>query len=98
MAKQSSTDNKLDTIIEALDKINKRERWRMVGGFFRGIIGLLPVIVMLAGLWYAYEYSDQILEKIATTAARQAAAVTQYNPAAMIDTSSIQEIMNQYLQ
>ena len=95
--KSPSIDDKLSTIIDELHKINKRERWRMIGGFFRGIISLLPIVIMLIGVWYAYEYSDQILEKVAGAAARQAAAVTQYNPSNMVDTSSIQDLLKQYL-
>lgn len=93
----TTVDDKLDAIIEELRKINKRERWRMVGGSLRSIIGLLPIIIMLAGAWYAFEYSDQILEKISAAAAKQAAAITQYNPTTMVDTSSIQDLLKQYL-
>lgn len=96
--KSSSTDDKLDAIIKELQKINARERLRMVSGFFRGIIGLLPIIIMLIGAWYAYVYSDQLLEKIAAAAAAQAASFAQRNPAAIIDTSSIQELLEQYLR
>ncbi len=69
--------DKIDEILEILKKMNKRDRLRTIGGFIRGIITLIPIIILLGGVWYAYKYGDQLLEKIAQQAARQAAIVTE---------------------
>lgn len=72
-----STNDKLDEIIEHLRRIDKRDRLRTIGGFIKGIIGLIPIIVLIGSIWWAYKYGDQLLEKIAQQAAKQAAIVTE---------------------
>ena len=57
--------------------MDKRDKLRTWGGFFKGLISIVPVAVLLGGIWYAYEYGDQLLEKIAAQAAKQAAIVTE---------------------
>jgi len=72
-----STNDKLDEIIEHLRLMDKRDRLRTIGGFIKGIIGLIPIIVLIGSIWWAYKYGDQLLEKIAQQAAKQAAIVTE---------------------
>ncbi|HCI03737.1 TPA: hypothetical protein DE059_02305 [Candidatus Peribacteria bacterium] len=72
-----STNDKLDEIIEHLRNIDKRDRLRTIGGFFKGLISLIPIIVLLGSIWWAFKYGDQLLEKIAQQAAKQAAIVTE---------------------
>ncbi len=92
-----TTDERLDLIIEYLNKMNKRDRLRTIGGFFRGIIGLIPIIFFLLSMWYVYEYGDQLLEKIAETAARQAAAVTTQNASNIVNTIDTDALLKKFL-
>jgi len=71
-----NTKEQLDLILHYLNKINKRDRLRTIGGFFRGILGLIPIAVMLFALWYAYAHGDELLEKITKMAAEQATSMT----------------------
>lgn len=72
-----TTDEKLDRIVDDLDKMNRRDRLRTIGGFIRGILGLIPLVVLLASLWYVYSYGEELMGKIAGEAAKQAASYTQ---------------------
>ncbi|HAI98345.1 TPA: hypothetical protein DCL30_02240 [Candidatus Peribacteria bacterium] len=72
-----TTEDKLDEILLHLRHLDSRDRLRTIGGFFRGLLSLIPIIVLLASIWYVYEYGDQLLEKIAEQAAIQAEAVTK---------------------
>lgn len=71
-----TTDDRLDIIIEHLRRMDKRDRLRTLGGFFRGILGLIPIVALLLSIWYVFEYGDELLQKITQQAAKEAAAMT----------------------
>ncbi|MDD5469554.1 MAG: hypothetical protein PHO92_02020 [Candidatus Peribacteraceae bacterium] len=90
-----TTDEKLDVIIDYLRKLNHRDRLRMWGGLFRGLLGLIPTILFLLSIWYVYAYGDQLLEKMAEAAARQASNVVRVNPGSLVDGLDLDSLLNQ---
>ncbi|MAE68682.1 MAG: hypothetical protein QF793_01300 [Candidatus Peribacteraceae bacterium] len=72
-----SKDDKLDQIIGHLENIDRRDKLRMRAGFIKGIIAIVPGIVFIIGLWYFYNHGDEIMAKIAKTAAEQAMEATK---------------------
>lgn len=77
MPKKEVPQDKLDTIIMHLERMDKRDRMRMIGGFFKGLISIIPVIAFIVGAWYFYQNGDEIMTDIARKAAEQAAEVTK---------------------
>jgi hypothetical protein len=45
---------------------------------------LIPIIVLLGSIWWAFKYGDQLLEKIAQQAAKQATIVTEQQGGAVM--------------
>lgn len=88
-----SDSDRLDQILFHLRRMDRRDRWRTVGGFFRSIITIIPVLLVIASAWYFYRYSDQILEKISAQAAQQAAKFAQPR-----DGDQLMQQMQKYLQ
>lgn len=76
MDEHTPNQDKLDIIIEHLENIDRRDRLRTWGGFFRGIISIIPVLVLLWSVWYTFAHGPEILEMITKKAAEQAASVT----------------------
>ena len=72
-----STDDKLDQIVEYLHRLDRRDKLRTWGSFFRGLLSLIPIVAFVWGAWYFYEHGDEVMEKIAKTAAEQAAEATK---------------------
>ncbi len=70
-------EEKLEEILLHLRRMDARDRVRTWGGFFRGIITLIPTLVFLWGTWYFVQHGDELMSKVAKIAAEQAAAVTQ---------------------
>jgi uncharacterized membrane protein (GlpM family) len=70
-------DDKLDIIIGHLEKMDRRDKLRMRAGFIKGMISIVPGIVFIIGLWYFYQHGDEIIAKIAKTAAEQAMEATK---------------------
>ncbi|MBU2213608.1 hypothetical protein KKC44_02485 [Patescibacteria group bacterium] len=83
-APPKNTEEKLDAILGHLAAMDRRDRLRTIGGFIKSIITIIPVIILVASVWYAYKYGDQLLEKIAQQAAKQAAIVTEQQGSAVI--------------
>ena len=79
------SNDKLDQILTHLQNLDRRDRLRTWGGFFRGIIGLIPAIAFLWGIWYFYQHGDEVLAKIAKEAATQAAEVTRMGSEGIFD-------------
>lgn len=73
----ATVEDKLDEIIRCLHRLDKRDRARTIGGFFKSLIGFIPIIILIGSVWYAYRYGDELLEKIAQQAAKQAAIMTE---------------------
>lgn len=91
-----TTDDKLDVIIEYLRKMNRRDRLRMIGGFFRGLLSIIPIVFFLISMWYVYAYGDALLEKVAAVAAKQAANVARVNTGNIVDSININSLMEQF--
>ena len=79
-----NTEEKLDAILSHLAALDRRDRLRTIGGFIKGMIAIIPVAILVIGVWYTYKYGDQLLEKIAQQAAKQAAIVTEQQGSAVI--------------
>jgi len=71
-----SVDEMLEEILKHLHNLDRRDRWRTIGGFFRGILGLIPIAITVYAVWYLWQHGDELLAKIAQQAAEQAAIVT----------------------
>lgn len=81
-------ESELTQILSILQRMDKRDRWRTIGGFIRGVIGMIPVAIAVFLTWYTITYGDQLLEKITSMAATQAGKVAQQN--------MLQDFMNQF--
>lgn len=71
--------DKIDQIITILEKMNRRDRLRTIGGFVRTIVGFVPIIIVVFFTWYSIKYGDQLLQKITSMAAEQAGRVAKQN-------------------
>lgn len=74
---KSTTDEKLEEIVEHLRRMDRRDRLRTFGGFFRSLLGLIPMILFVLSAWYVYQNSDKLLKQITEEAAKQAAKYTE---------------------
>lgn len=80
---QTSVEEKLDIIIEHLEKMDHRDRMRMVGGYIRFIVALIPVILLLWSVWYTIAHGPELLKMISDEAASSAAKFTQQQGSSM---------------
>lgn len=85
MTKKPNEKDKLDTIIWHLERMDKRDRIRTWGSFFKGLMSIIPAIAFIWGAWYFSQHGDEIMAKIARQAAEQAAAVTKQGTNSFFD-------------
>ena len=71
--------------------MDRRDRWRTVGGFFRSLIAIIPVILLLWSAWYFVQHGAELMKMIANQAASSAAEYTKGQSQGMLD-----QFMNQY--
>ena len=90
-----TNEEKLDIIVECLQKMNHRDRMRTIAGFFSGLIRLLPIIVFLWSAWYFYENGWDIITRITNETAKQAAEMTK-EKVTSINTAEFFEQFNDY--
>lgn len=88
---QTSVDAKMDEIITCLQRMDKRDRLRTIGGFIRGLLGLIPLIVLLWSLWYFASHGEELMKMIANQAASSAAQYTQGQSQGLVE-----QLMKQY--
>ncbi len=87
----TTPEQKLDEIIEHLRRMESRDRLRMWGGFFRGLISIIPIILILWSTWYFIQHGADLMKMIADTAASSAAEYTKTQGQGMVD-----QLMKQY--
>ena len=68
---KKTVDEQLESIVQHLQRMDRRDRLRTWGGFVRSIIGLIPLAISLFTLWYLYQYGDQVLRDIFEEASKQ---------------------------
>lgn len=73
------TSEKLDTIISHLERMDRRDRLRTIGGFVRSLITLVPAILFILSALYLYRNFDDVLERVTAESAKQAAAMAGDN-------------------
>lgn len=83
-----STDGKLEEILLHLRRMDKRDRLRMWGSFFRGLIGVLPILLFLYGAWYFYQNGEDVMQKMIQESAKQAAEVMKTSAGGFLNTGS----------
>ncbi|MBM3227835.1 hypothetical protein FJZ27_03165 [Candidatus Peribacteria bacterium] len=71
----SSTEQRLDQIVSILERMNKRDKLRTWGGFVRGILHLIPIVILIGSVWFTYAHWDEVLTQITKAAAEQSAAM-----------------------
>jgi len=60
-----TTEQKLDRILEVLEKDTHRKKWLMALGAVRIFFVLLPWIILFGGMIYAYTHTDVFFDAIA---------------------------------
>lgn len=70
-------EEQLGEILEHLRRMDARDRLRTWGGFIRGIIAIVPLILLLWSAWYFVEHGAELMKMVADTAASSAAEYTK---------------------
>ncbi len=90
-AEETSVEAKMEEILVHLRRMDSRDRLRTWGGFVRGIIALIPLILLLWSAWYFVEHGAELMKMIADTAASSAAEYTKSQGSGMYE-----QFLNQY--
>lgn len=88
VSRSSGTDEKLDIIIELLERMDKRDKLRMVGGFYRGLLSLIPILLLIWSTWYFIAHGSELMSQITKQAVQQSADYQQ---------NSLMDQFNQYM-
>ena len=89
--KPVTVEAKLDQILFHLERMDRRDKLRMIGGFFRGLLGIIPLVLLLLSGWYFVNHGAEFMKMIADQAASSAAHYTKNQSNGMFD-----QFMKQY--
>lgn len=76
-AKPSSIEEKMDVILDVLKRMDRRDRMRTIGGFIRGIISIIPIILFLWATWWTIENWDELLDTLIKKSATEAQRISE---------------------
>lgn len=85
---EATLDDKLDLIVLYLHRMDRRDRLRTIGGFFRGVLGLIPLALLIWSFWYFAIHGQEFMQEITREAVRQSAEYSQ---------GSLMEQLEQYM-
>jgi len=74
---EASLGEKMDMILLYLHRMDRRDKLRTIGGFFRGMLGLIPLVLLLWSTWYFIEHGEEFMQQITSEAVKQSAAYSQ---------------------
>ena len=69
--KELTTDDRLDLILLHLERMDRRDRLRTIGGFFKTLITFIPIIILVWSTWYFVAHMDEIMKKFAEQVTNQ---------------------------
>lgn len=84
-----TTEEKLDLIVHYLHQMNSRDRLRTVGGFFKTLIGFIPILIVVWSTWYFYKHGAELMQQLTKEAVKQSAEYSQ---------ESLMQQLEQYIQ
>ena len=70
-ATDKSTEELLEMILYHMQRIDKRDKWRAIGGFIRSLISLIPIALLVVSTWYFVKHSDEVIKNITKTMTEQ---------------------------
>ncbi len=70
-------EQKLDTVILHLERLDKRDKMRTIGSSIRFFVNLIPLVLFLFGGWYFVNHSAEFLKIIFDQAAESTASYTK---------------------
>ena len=73
-SRPETVEEKLDVIIQHLHRLDRRDRIRTYGAMLHSVLAIIPMIFFVWSAWYVYAHGDELLAKIASQAASQAAS------------------------
>ncbi len=59
-----TAEQKLDLIVTYLHRMDRRDHWRTIGGFFRGLLTVVPILIFLLSAWYFYAHGTEFLQQL----------------------------------
>jgi hypothetical protein len=72
-------EEKLDLIAYYLERIDRRDKWRMWGSTFHSLLTIAPMLFFLWSSWYIYANFDDIVGTIMRQSVQNAATTTGQN-------------------
>jgi len=82
-----SVEQKLDIIVTYLHRMDRRDHWRTIGGFFRGVLTLVPIFIFVASAWYFYAHGTEFMQQL-----------TDMSVKSMTSQESLMDRLNGYMQ
>lgn len=79
----------MDQVLVYLHRMDRRDRLRTMGGFIRGVMALIPLILLLWSVWYFIEKGPELMSEITKQAVQQSAEYTQ---------GSLMDQLNEYIK
>jgi len=86
-----SIESKLDEIVMLMHAMNRRDRLRTMGGFFRGLISIIPIAILAWSTWYFIAHGEELMNRITKQAAEQAQQSVQLDGSFM---EQLESMMN----
>lgn len=81
-----TTEELLEMILYYIQRMEKRDKWRTIGGTIRSLINLIPIILLILSTWYFYQHGDEFIKMITKS-------MTEQMSSFMPSSAQIQEMM-----
>lgn len=72
----TTPEQKLDLMVMHLERMDRRDKWRLWGGYIHSLFTLVPMIFFIWSTWYLYAHFDEIMGSMMRQAGANAAVST----------------------
>ncbi len=71
-----TAEQKLDLMVMHLERIDRRDKYRMWGSYVHSLFTLIPMLFFIWSTWYLYAHFDEIMGMMMQQTAQRAATTT----------------------
>lgn len=62
--RMTAIEKQIDEVLIHMRRLDRRDRWRMIGGIIHGCISLIYPVLIIASAWYAYTHGSEIIQGV----------------------------------
>jgi len=89
-----STEELLELMLIHMQNMDRRDKLRTIGGFFKGLLAIIPIAILLLSTWYFYTHKDTLMQDMTKQIMTQMTSIMPQPSVNTMDSEMVQRIQD----